>query len=203
MFITLFVLLWSAIAPHDRLTWWLEATPVFAGLFVLFFTCKKFPLTQISYLLVTVHFIILLIGAHYTYARVPLFNGLMEMFNLSRNHYDRVGHFMQGFVPAILAREIVVRFNVFRSKKWQFFFIICFCLALSSFYELFEWGTAITLGDSANDFLGTQGDIWDTQKDMFLALVGSFSAILILSKIHDKEISLLQYKTTQNYIPAA
>lgn len=188
----LLVLIFSGIKPQaDRLTWLLETLPVMVGLTILATTWDRFPLTALAYRLLTLHALILILGGYYTYAEVPLFNYLRDSLELSRNHYDRVGHFAQGFVPAILAREILLRRSPL-TGRWLFFLTICFCLALSAFYELIEWWVALLNAQAAEAFLGTQGDQWDTQADMFLALIGATCALLLLSRAHDRQLA--QYK---------
>ncbi len=180
------ILTWSFIDCFDLLTWFMEAFPVIAGVAVLISIYHKFRFTTLSLVLIWLHAIVLLVGAHYTYARVPLFDWIRDFFELSRNHYDRLGHFAQGFVPAILAREILLRKSPLRKGGWLFFILICFCLALSAAYELLEWLAAVILEDASEAFLGTQGDVWDTQKDMAWCLVGSLVSLLTLRKLHDK-----------------
>jgi putative membrane protein len=184
----LLVLLWSAINPHDYFTWFLEVFPAIIALPILFFSYKKFPLTPLLYVLILIHAIVLMVGGHYTYAEVPLFNWLRDTFDLSRNYYDRVGHFAQGFVPAMIAREILLRKNVMKSGAWLFFIVCSICLAISACYEFVEWWVAVSSGTAAEAFLGTQGDVWDTQWDMFLALVGAICAQLFLKDLHDKQL---------------
>lgn len=179
------VFIWSVINPKDLFTWFLEVFPAIIGLFILFITYKKFQFTNMVYFLILIHSIILMIGGHYTYAEVPFFDYIKEVFNQDRNNYDKVGHIMQGFIPAMIAREIIIRKNIININVWRNFFIICFCLALSAFYELVEWWVAIFTNEAANDFLGTQGYLWDTQSDMAWALFGSILALLLLSKYHD------------------
>lgn len=179
------VFIWSVINPKDLFTWFLEVFPAIIGLFILFITYKKFQFTNMVYFLILIHSIILMIGGHYTYAEVPFFDYIKEVFNQDRNNYDKVGHIMQGFIPAMIAREIIIRKNIININVWRNFFIICFCLALSGFYELVEWWVAIFTNEAANDFLGTQGYLWDTQSDMAWALFGSILALLLLSKYHD------------------
>lgn len=178
----------SGIGPYDRVTWYLEVAPVFIGIPLLFFTFKRFPLTPLIYRLLTIHALILILGGHYSYARVPLGYWIQELFDFSRNHYDRIGHLAQGFVPAILARELLLRTSPLKQGKWLFVIVTSIALAFSAFYEMIEWWASIAGGDSADSFLGTQGDIWDTQWDMFLALLGALSAQLLLSKKHDREL---------------
>jgi putative membrane protein len=188
-FITFFsVFTWSAIAPHDRLTWFLEVAPAIIGLIVVITTYKSFPLTTLVYSLILIHCVILMVGGHYTYAEVPLFNDLKELMGSSRNNYDKVGHFAQGFIPALITREIVIRKNVINGTAWRAFFIVCFCLAFSAFYELIEWGVAIVSGEGAHAFLGTQGYIWDTQSDMGYALIGAILSLMLLSHHHDQQL---------------
>lgn len=195
LLIFFFVLVWSGINPHDYYTWFLEVLPAFIGLGILIFLeCRGFEFSSLVYSLLLVHSIILMIGGHYTYAEVPFFNWLKETFCLDRNYYDRVGHFMQGFVPAILAREIMIRKKIIQNKKWMFFMIVCICLAFSAFYEFFEWWVAVASGTAADAFLGTQGDVWDTQWDMFIALVGSITSLIFLSEIHDKYLKKIKLK---------
>lgn len=182
------VLIWSAIHPKDGFTWFLEVVPALIGLAVLAVTWKRFPLTPLVYWLILAHCIILMVGGHYTYAEVPLFDWIKDYFHLKRNNYDKVGHFAQGFVPMMIAREIVVRLKVFQSTAWRNFFLLCFVLALSACYEFIEWWVALASGDDATAFLGTQGDPWDTQSDMFMAAVGGVSALLLLSKWHDRQL---------------
>lgn len=183
------ILIWSGINPYDYFTWFLEVVPSLIGIFVLWKTEKSFPLTALVYNLILIHSIILMIGGHYTYAEVPLFNTIKDIFELSRNNYDKIGHFAQGFVPAMIAREIFIRKKIINSKSWENFLIITICLGFSAFYELIEWWVAISSGESADAFLGTQGYIWDTQSDMGLALVGAIIALLSLSKIHNKQLN--------------
>jgi len=178
----------SGIGPYDRLTWLLEVGPVIVGVPVLVFTYRTFPLSNLVYALLFVHALILVYGGHYTYAHVPLGFWLQDVLDFTRNPYDRIGHLAQGFVPALLAREILVRNSPLKGSRWLPFLVVCFCLAFSAFYELLEWGSAVALGQSAEKFLGTQGDIWDTQWDMFLALVGAVSSLLLLSKWHDRSM---------------
>lgn len=181
-------LVWSGISPHDYFTWILEVIPAIIGFLVLWYTEKEFPLTKLVYVLILIHCIILMVGGHYTYAEVPFFNYLKEVFDLSRNNYDKIGHFAQGFIPAMVAREIFIRKNVVNTKGWRSFLIVCFCLAFSAFYELIEWWVAEFSGESAEAFLGTQGYVWDTQSDMGLALLGSIIALFSLSKLHNNQL---------------
>jgi putative membrane protein len=185
------VFLWSAIGPRDRFTWFLEVLPVLVGLPLLAVTYRRFPLTSLAYSLIAAHTIILMIGGHYTYAQVPLFNWIRDTFSLARNHYDRLGHFAQGFVPAILAREVLLRRTPLRPGGWLFTIVFSICMAISALYELFEWRVAVATGTAADAFLGTQGDVWDTQKDMAMCLVGALTALLFLSRAHDRALSRL------------
>lgn len=178
----------SAVHPHDYFTWFLEVAPIFIGLPILLLSARRFPLTMLLCILLSLHALILMVGGHYTYAEVPLGFWVRDVFGLARNHYDRLGHFAQGFVPAILAREILARNSPLRKSRWLPFLVICICLAFSATYELIEWFTAITTGDSATAFLGTQGDVWDTQWDMFCAMVGACTALLTLSGMHDRQM---------------
>lgn len=186
LFFTVFI--WSAIKPHDYFTWFLEVLPAILALFVLAFTYRRFKLTTLVYSLILIHCIILMIGGHYTYAQVPFFDFIKEVFNQDRNNYDKLGHFAQGFIPAIIAREIIIRKNIINFEAWRNFFILCFCLGFSAFYELVEWWVAIFASNAADDFLGTQGYIWDTQSDMAWALFGAAIALIILRKYHDKQL---------------
>ncbi len=179
------VLIWSGINPKDQFTWFLEVLPAIIGVVIMLGTYKQFKLTLILYWFILAHCIVLMVGGHYTYAEVPLFDNL---FGSERNNYDKVGHFFQGFVPALLAREILLRKNVVNGKGWLITFIISICLAFSAFYELLEWWVALLSGENAEAFLGTQGYIWDTQSDMGLALLGAICSLLVLSKVHDKQL---------------
>ena len=182
------VLIWSAINPKDYFTWFLEVIPAIIALIVLALTYRKFKLTTLIYSLILIHCIILMIGGHYTYAQVPLFDFIKEVFNQDRNNYDKVGHLAQGFVPAMIAREIIIRKNIIQIEAWRNFFIVCFCLAFSAFYELIEWWIAVLSNEASNDFLGTQGYIWDTQSDMAWALFGAILALIFLRKLHTKQL---------------
>lgn len=181
-------LLWSGIAPFDRATWWLEVAPVLIAAPLLVSTARRFPLTPLLYALIAAHAVILIIGGHYTYARVPAGFWVQDWLGLARNHYDRLGHFAQGFEPAILARELLLRRSPLRRGGWLFLLVTACCLAFSAFYELVEWWTALVAGDGATDFLATQGDPWDTQWDMFLALLGALAAQLALARPHDAQL---------------
>ena len=185
------LLAWSGLRPHDYFTWLLETAPIFIGVPVLVATRRRFPLTPLAYRLIFVHALILMTGGHYTYAEVPLGYWVKDALGLARNDYDRLGHFAQGFVPAILAREILLRKTPLRRGGWLFFLVTCVCLAISACYELVEWWTAVATGEAATAFLGTQGDPWDTQWDMFTALIGALAAQLTVARVHDRELSAL------------
>ena len=193
MSIFLGVLLWSGIEPKDTLTWFLEVLPALIGALVLVSTYRSFKLTSVLYVLILVHCIILMVGGHYTYAEVPLFDGL---FGADRNNYDKVGHFVQGFVPAILAREILIRKKLVNGRGWLKLFVVSVVLAFSAFYELIEWWVALLSGEGAEAFLGTQGYVWDTQSDMAMALLGAIAALLLLSKYHDRQLERLPQRVS-------
>lgn len=186
--LVLFASALSGIEPADRLTWVLEITPVFIGLPLALITRRAFPLTPLLYRLLAIHALILILGAHYTYAGTPPGFWAQDLFGFERNHYDRLGHFAQGFIPAILAREILLRCSPLKSGAWLFFIVVCICLAFSALYELMEWWAAAAGGEAAHEFLGTQGDPWDTQWDMFLAMVGAVSSLLLLRRAHDRQL---------------
>ena len=179
----------SGIGPTDRLTWWMEVAPVLIGAPLLVATWKAFPLTPLLYRLLFLHVLILILGGHYTYAQVPLGFWLQDLLDFARNPYDRIGHLAQGFVPAILAREILLRRSPLAPGRWLFVLVTSVCLAFSAFYEMIEWWAAVLGGGAAEDFLGTQGDPWDTQWDMFLALVGAMTAQLLLARLHDRQLA--------------
>jgi putative membrane protein len=181
----------SAIAPFDRLTWWLEVFPVLLAAPLLALTWRRFPLTSLAYVLIALHALVLILGGHYTYAEVPLGYWLRDMFLLERNPYDRLGHFMQGFVPAIVAREVLLRTSPLRPGAWLAFLVACVCLAISALYEFLEWWTALATGTAADAFLGTQGDVWDTQWDMFTCLLGAVAALMLLSRLHTRQLAAL------------
>ena len=185
------VLVWSAWHPYDVATWWMEVAPVFIVVPLLWFTRRSFALTPLLYLLIALHAAVLAIGGHYTYARVPAGFWVQEWFDLGRNHYDRLGHLMQGFVPAIAARELLLRKTALRSGGWMFALVTLSCLGISALYELIEFGAAMGLGQGADEFLGTQGDPWDTQKDMLMAWIGAVLAQLVLARRHDAQIARL------------
>jgi putative membrane protein len=182
----------SGVAPHDRLTWLLEVAPILIAVPVLIATARRFPLTPLAYRLIFLHALILMLGGHYTYAEVPLGDWVADALGLARNPYDRLGHLAQGFVPAIVVREILIRRSPLRPGKWLAFLVVCVCLAISAAYELVEWWAALIGGESADAFLGTQGDQWDTQWDMFTALVGAVAALLLLGRYHDRQIARLE-----------
>jgi len=182
---------WSWVDPFERITWWLESLPVFIGLPVLCLSRSRFPLTRLVYYFLFAHAALLLVGAHYTYARVPLGFWMQDWFDFSRNNYDRLGHIAQGFVPALVARELFIRRQIVKPGRWLFFLVLCFCLAFSAFYELIEWWAAVFGGDGSIEFLGVQGDIWDAQWDMLLALLGAIAAQLLLAPWQDAQIKRL------------
>lgn len=186
------LLVLSGIRPYDRPTWALEVAPVFVALPAMWATWRRFPLTDLLYLCIFLHALVLIVGGTYTYARVPFGFDLAEMFGLSRNPYDKIGHFFQGFAPALVAREILIRGAFVRGRKMLAFLVVCVVLAISATYELVEWWVALALGQGADEFLGTQGDPWDTQSDMFLALIGATTALLSLSRGHDRQIRRMQ-----------
>jgi putative membrane protein len=185
---------WSVINPHDYFTWFLEALPALVGFTILAVTRKRFPLTPLTYTLILIHCMILFLGAHYTYAQVDTFKFVRDFFGWQRNNYDKLGHFAQGFVPAIIAREILIRKSVVNGRGWLNLLVIAICLAFSASYELFEWGVAVATGDSAESFLGTQGYVWDTQSDMAMALLGAILSLATLSRYHDKQLQTLRAK---------
>jgi putative membrane protein len=184
----LLILLWSGFAPKNRFVWLLEVFPAIAGAIILVALYGRIRLTMLLYCLLWLHALVLMLGGHWTYAEMPLFSWLRDEFGLARNYYDRVGHFMQGFVPAILAREILLRTQVVRGEGWLFFIVCCICLAISASYEFIEWWVAVASGSAAEDFLATQGDVWDTQWDMFIALCGAITAQLMLNRRHDAQL---------------
>jgi len=182
------VLAWSAIAPFDYFIWWLEVFPALIGFVVIAATYHRFRLTTFAYCCILLHACVLMIGGHYTYSEMPLFNWLRDTFDLARNYYDRLGHVAQGLFPAIVAREILIRLSPLESGKWLFFIVVCICLAISALYELVEWWVSLLTGTAADAFLATQGDVWDTQWDMFLALVGALAGQLLLARYHDRQL---------------
>lgn len=185
------VLTWSAIQPKDYFIWWLEVFPALIALLVLALTYRRFRFTGFAYTLILLHCILLMVGGHYTYAEVPMFDWLKQVFSLARNDYDKVGHFAQGFVPAIVAREILVRQSVVLRRGWLAFIVVSICLAISALYELFEWWVAVLSGTAADAFLSMQGDVWDTQSDMAFAFVGAILAVLLLARIHDRQMAAM------------
>ena len=185
------VLIWSAVNHFDYFTWFLEAIPAIVAVVILAVTFKRFRFTDMTYVFIFIHCCILFVGAKYTYAEVPLFNYIQEYFGHARNNYDKIGHFAQGFIPAVVARELLIRLNVLNKKSWLAFVVVSVCLSISAIYELFEWLVAVLIGQSADDFLGTQGFEWDAQSDMLCATIGAICMLLLLSRIQDKEIKKL------------
>lgn len=190
--IVIFALIVSSIAPYDRITWLMEVLPVLIAMPILFATRHSFRLTSLLYILIALHALVLIGGGAYTYARVPLGYWLQDLLGSTRNPYDKIGHFMQGFVPAMVAREILIRCDYVRGRKMTTFLCICIALAISAVYELIEWGAAIALGQGADEFLGTQGDVWDTQSDMAMALIGASCAMLLLSGWHNRQLARIR-----------
>ncbi|WP_299121581.1 DUF2238 domain-containing protein [uncultured Winogradskyella sp.] len=192
--LVLLLLIWSAINPYEYFTWFLEVLPAIIGIVILIATFHKFRFTNFVYVLVFIHCVILIIGGHYTYAEVPLFDWIQETFNQTRNNYDKVGHFAQGFVPAMITREILIRQNVVNKTSWLNFIVVCVAMAISVTYEFIEWAVSLGTGDGGDAFLGTQGYIWDTQSDMLYATIGAICALVFLSKSHNKQIEYLNFK---------
>ncbi|MBU1405012.1 MAG: DUF2238 domain-containing protein [Proteobacteria bacterium] len=190
--IYLAALVWSGIAPKDFYIWFLEVLPALIAAGVLVATRRRFPLTPLVYILILIHSLILMQGGHYTYAEEPVFNWLKEVFGWPRNNYDKLGHFAQGFIPAMVAREILLRKAVVNGRGWLNFLVVCVCLAISAFYELLEWWVAELSGTEADAFLATQGYVWDTQSDMALALLGAITALFFLSRVHDRQLAVVQ-----------
>ena len=182
------VLVWSGVAPKDRFTWFMEVFPVLIAVPILLVTRARFEFTPLVYTLIAIHASILMVGGKYTYAEVPLGFWMERVFGFTRNNYDRIGHFAQGFVPALVAREILIRSSPLKGSRWLPFLVVCFCLAFSAFYEFIEWWTALAKGASADAFLGTQGDPWDTQWDLFWALIGAITGLVVLSRAHDRQL---------------
>ena len=182
------VLAWSAISPFDRLTWWLEVAPALAGLIALAVQWRRFRFTDLVLTFIALHMILLCVGGHYTYALVPIGDWVKDALHLSRNHYDRLGHLAQGFVPALIARELLIRLKVVACPGWRRFFIVCIAMTISAIYEIIEWITALLAGEASDSFLGTQGDVWDTQTDMALALAGAVIALLVFARWHDRQL---------------
>lgn len=191
------VLIWSGIHPKDTLTWLLEVLPAMIAFVLLAATRRRFPFTPLAYFLILIHSLILMAGGHYTYAEVPLLDPLGDYFGWQRNNYDKLGHMAQGFVPAIVAREILIRNAVVASGKWLFFIVVCICLAISALYELIEWWVALASEQAAEAFLGTQGYVWDTQSDMAYALIGAIAALVLLGKVHDRQIRVLSKEASE------
>jgi len=197
------VLIWSAIAPKDRLTWWLEAGPALIGLAVLFALRRRFRFTPLVQTLIALHMILLAVGGHYTYAEVPLGDWAAVLFGFHRNHYDRLGHFAQGFVPALIAREIIIRRGLIPKRGWTSFFVVCVAMAISAVYDLIEFAAAMIYGQNADAFLGGQGDVRDTQKDITCALVGALLAVIFFGRWHDRQLTSLPKTTSSNSRTAA
>ncbi|MFD2230930.1 DUF2238 domain-containing protein [Alkalimarinus sediminis] len=193
LWLTVFVVvfIWSAVGPKDYFTWFLEVLPALIAVVLVGATARRFPLTPLCSILILAHCVILMVGGHYTYAEVPLFDWLAEQTGGTRNNYDKVGHFAQGFVPAIVAREILIRNHVISKPAWLGFIVVSICLAISAFYELIEWWVALLSDEAAESFLGTQGFVWDTQSDMLFALVGAILAVTLLKSLHDKQLAKL------------
>jgi putative membrane protein len=189
--IVLVALVVSGLHPADRTTWWLEIFPILIALPILLATYSRFPLTDLLYALIALHALVLIVGGAYTYAHVPLGFWMQDWFGFHRNHYDRIGHFMQGLVPALVAREILLRNGFVVGRRMAAFLSVCVALAVSAFYELVEWWSALLLGQGADEFLGTQGDPWDTQEDMFMALIGALVAMALLTRLQDAQIRAL------------
>jgi putative membrane protein len=192
MLALLLILALSAIHPYDRTTWFMEVAPIFIALPIMAATYRRFPLTTLLYVLIFIHALILIAGGSYTYARVPLGFWIQDMFSLSRNPYDKIGHFMQGFVPFLLMREILLRGGYLGSRSMAAFLSVCVAMAISAWYELIEWWSALALGQGADEFLGTQGDPWDTQSDMFFAFIGATTALAIMSRLHDRQMNRMK-----------
>ena len=182
------VLIWSGITPYDRLTWWLEIIPALIALPILIFTFRRFPFTHLVYRLILLHAIVLIIGGHFTYAREPVFEWLKQVMHWPRNNFDKLGHFMQGFVPAMVAREVLLRRSPLRRGGWLFFLVVCICGSISASYELVEWLAAVVGGGKSEEFLGTQGYVWDTQTDLLMAFIGAIVAQLTLSRLQDRQL---------------
>ena len=189
MLALLSIMAFSAIHPYDRTTWFMEVAPIFIALPVLIASYRRFPLSTLLYVLIFIHALILITGGAYTYARVPLGFWIQDLLSLSRNPYDKIGHFAQGFVPFLVTREILLRGGYLTSRKMAAFLSICVVMAISAWYELIEWWSALALGQGADEFLGTQGDPWDTQSDMFFAFIGAITALAILSRLHDRQMN--------------
>jgi len=188
-------LIWSGINPKDQFTWIMEVFPAIIGFVILAAAYKRFRFTGLVYTFILIHCWILFIGGHYTYAEMPIFNWIRDVFHQSRNNYDKVGHFFQGFVPALIARELLIRQDVVKKRGWLAVIVVSICAAISVFYEFLEWGVAVATGEAADAFLGTQGYVWDTQSDMLYAVIGATAAVIFFSKIHDKAIKKLEEKS--------
>ena len=191
LFLIFLLFIWSGIRPFEYFTWFLEVLPAIIGILILAFTFHKFRFTNLVYVLIFIHCTILIMGGHYTYAEVPLFDWIQETFNQSRNNYDKVGHFAQGFVPAMIARELLIRKKVILKKNWLNFIVVCIALAISAAYEFIEWGVSLGIGEGGDSFLGTQGYIWDTQSDMLYATIGAIVSLLLFARLHDKQLDEL------------
>lgn len=192
----------SGISPADRLTWWLEVAPVLIAAPLLAATWRRFPLTPMLYVLIAVHALVLILGARYTYSHVPLGFWIQDLLELARNPYDKIGHLAQGFVPALIAREILLRGGFVTGRRMLGFLVVCVALAISASYELIEWWAALLMGQGAHEFLGTQGDEWDAQADMFFALIGAVVALLTLGRLHDRQIAALEAERSHRSSPA-
>ncbi|NRD22303.1 DUF2238 domain-containing protein [Winogradskyella litoriviva] len=188
LFLVLLLFIWSSISPFEYFTWFLEVLPAVLGILVLVLTFTRFRFTNIVYILISIHCAILIIGGHYTYAEVPLFDWIQETFNHTRNNYDKVGHFAQGFVPAMITRELLIRYDVLNNTNWLNFIVVCIAMAISVTYEFIEWAVSLGTGEGGDSFLGTQGYIWDTQSDMLFATIGAICALIALSNVHDRQI---------------
>jgi putative membrane protein len=196
MLVLLLVMALSAIHPYDRTTWFMEVAPILIVLPIMIATFRRFPLSTLLYVLIFIHVLVLIAGGHYTYARVPLGFWIEHAFSLGRNPYDKIGHFMQGFVPFLATREILLRNGFLTSRKMVAFLSVCVAMAISAWYELIEWWSALALGQGADEFLGTQGDPWDTQSDMFFAFIGAITALILLSRLHDSQMHRLKQGET-------
>lgn len=186
------VLAWSAIGPKDRFTWWLEVLPGLIALVLLALTCRRFRFTPLAYTLILAQCIILFIGGHYTYAEVPLFNWIRDGLGHDRNNFDKLAHFAQGFVPAVVVREVYLRHDVVRKRGWLAFLVVATCLAISAAYEFVEWAVSVMTGSEGDAFLGTQGYVWDTQSDMFLAMIGAAAFLILLARMHDGQLARIR-----------
>ena len=192
MLVLLLILSLSAIHPYDRTTWFMEVAPILIALPIMFATYRRFPLTTLLYVLILIHALVLISGGHYTYARVPLGFWMQDVLSLGRNPYDKIGHFMQGFVPFLVTLEILLRNGFLSSRRMAAFLSVCVVMAISAWYELIEWWSALALGQGADEFLGTQGDPWDTQSDMFFAFIGATTALILISRLHDSQMNRMK-----------